>query len=234
MKDGASWLESRARFRVLLITDRKLVAPRDVVEVCESALKGATQFPAGSVALQLREKDLDARDLCELANRLIPICRRYSVPILINGRIDVASAVGADGVQLPADSFSPAQARSLLGASRIIGVSTHSGAEIIRAHQQGASFALFGPIFPPNSKGLFGSLQGLNRLREVCRAAPIPVYAIGGINAERAREVISCASGVALIGAVIGASDPARAMRELLAATTPAVNEKDRAGGPPA
>jgi thiamine-phosphate pyrophosphorylase len=191
-------------------------------------------LPAGSVALQLREKDLGARELCELANRLVPICRRYGVPILINGRIDVALAAGADGVQLPADSFSPAQARKLLGASRIIGISTHSFDEIIRAHQQGASFALFGPVFPPNSKGLFGAAQGLSRLREACRAAPIPVYAIGGINAERAREIASYASGVAVIGAVIGASDPSHAMRELLAATAPAAKRSGRAGAPPA
>ena len=234
MNDGASPLELRVRFRILLTTDRRLATPRDIVEVCESALAGATQLSAGSVAVQLREKDLGGRDLCELANRLAPICRRRGVPILINGRIDVAMAAGAEGVHLPADSFSPAQARKLLGPSPIIGVSTHSGSEITRAHQQGADFAVFGPVFAPNSKGLFGASQGVDRLREVCRAAPIPVYAIGGINAERAREVISYAAGVALIGAVIGAFDPARALRELLAATAPAAKVKDLAGARPA
>src|SRR6516164_10808849 len=132
MNDGAPSLESRVRFRILLITDRKLAAARGIVEVCESALAGARQLPAGSVAVQLREKDLGGRDLCELANRLAPICRRRGVPLLINGRIDIAMAAGADGVHLPADSFSPAQARKLLGPSPIIGASTHSSSEIIR------------------------------------------------------------------------------------------------------
>jgi thiamine-phosphate pyrophosphorylase len=212
---------ARARFRVLLITDRKLAVARGVVQVCESALFGATQYPAGSVALQLREKDLEARDLCQLAKRLIPVCRRFGAPILINGRIDVAIAACADGVHLPADSFSPAQARKLLGPSRLIGISTHNTDEIIRAHDAGADFAVFGPVFKPNSKELRGSALGLNGLRDACRAALIPVYAIGGVTAERARKIISEASGVAVIGAVIGATDPARAMRELLAAAMP-------------
>jgi len=211
----------RARFRVLLITDRKLAAGRDIVHVCESALFAATQCAVGSVALQLREKDLEARDLCQLANRLVPICRRYRAPILINGRIDVAIAACADGVHLPADSFSAAQARKLLGPSRLIGFSTHKTEEIVRAQEEGADFVVFGPIFTPNSKQLRGTAQGLAGLRAACRTALIPLYAIGGVTADRARKIIFDAAGVAVIGAVIGASDPARAMRELLAAALP-------------
>jgi len=210
----------QVNFKLYLITDRKLTGERGLAATIESALQAATEFaPHPPIAVQLREKDLDARPLLELARELREICRLYQVPMLINGRIDVALAAGADGVHLPSDAISPEDARKLLGPSKLIGVSTHDASEISRASAQGADFVVFGPVFAPISKGAYAAPCGRDGLAAACRAASIPVFALGGITAARLPELRnSGAAGVAAIGAVIGANDPADAVRKLFEA----------------
>ncbi len=207
-------------FKLYLITDRKLTGERGLPATIEIVLQAAAEFaPRPPIAVQLREKDLDARPLLELARELREICRRYQVPMLINGRIDVALAAGADGVHLPSDGISPQDARKLLGPSKLIGVSTHDANEIARAAAQGADFAVFGPVFAPISKGTYAAPCGRDGLAAACRAASIPVFALGGISAASLPELRnSGAAGAAAIGAVIGADDPAQAVREVLEA----------------
>jgi len=211
---------ARVNFNLYLITDRKLAAERGLAATIETALQAAAEFaPQAPIAVQLREKDLDGRPLIQLAAELLPICRRHRVPMLVNGRVDVALASGADGVHLPSDGISPEDARKLLGPSRLIGVSTHSAGEITRAEALGADFAVFGPVFAPISKGNYAAPCGPEGLTSACAAASIPVFALGGITAARAAELADTgASGVAVIGAIIGARDPAKSVRELLEA----------------
>jgi thiamine-phosphate pyrophosphorylase len=217
----------RVPFRVYLITDRRLAAGRGgLLAVCESALCAAGELAmAGSVAIQLREKDLPARELYGLAIELLKICGRFGAPLIINDRIDVAIASGADGVHLPADSFTIADARRLIGPSRLIGVSTHEAGEVGAASRGGADFAVYGPVYPPLSKDSYGPPRGPAALRAACRAAGgMPVLALGGITAERIRELGEAPAaggrpaGVAVIGAVFGAESPPRALRSLLEA----------------
>jgi thiamine-phosphate pyrophosphorylase len=142
--------------------------------------------------------------------------------MLVNERIDVALAAGADGVHLPSNGIEPADARRLLGPDKLIGVSTHQPSEIARAASQGADFAVFGPVFAPISKGAYAAPCGRDGLAAVCRDAPIPVFALGGITAARVSELAGAgAHGVALIGTVMGADDPAAAVHELLEALRP-------------
>ena len=210
---------SGAGFRLYLITDRKLAGARGLVTTCEAALEAAAGSRRGSIALQLREKDLEARGLFELACEMRRICDRYGAPLLINDRIDVAMAAGADGVHLASDSVGIAEARKLLGASRLIGVSTHSAAEVRAAAEGGADFVVFGPVFPPLSKGSYGPPCGREGLMAACRAASLPIFALGGITPERLAALAgSGAAGVAVIGSVIGAENPARATESLLEA----------------
>jgi thiamine-phosphate pyrophosphorylase len=207
-------------FLLYLITDRKLAARHGgLISVCESALQAAaTVAGPGAVAVQLREKDLPARELYDLALKLRALCGAFGAPLLINDRIDVAIAVGADGVHLPADSFAIADARRLLGPSRLIGVSTHEVGEIRAAASGGADFAVYGPVYAPLSKDSYGPPRGVAALRAACRAAAgMPVYALGGITAERVAELEGVA-GVAAIGAIFGAESAAQATRGLLEA----------------
>lgn len=213
---------SGVSFRLYLITDRKLAGARGLLATCEAALKAAAESASrGALAVQLREKDLEARALFELACEMRRVCDRYRAPLLINDRIDVAMAAGADGVHLASNSLGIAEARNLLGASRLVGVSTHSPAEVRAAAESGADFVVFGPVFPPLSKRSYGPPCGREGLIAACRAASLPVFALGGITAERVAALAdSGAAGVAVIGSVIGAENPARATESLLEALT--------------
>jgi thiamine-phosphate pyrophosphorylase len=193
--------------RLYLVTDRRLVP--DLVSAVRAALLG---LPPGVAAVQLREKDLPAVHLLDLATRLLPICRAASAPLLINDRVDVVRAAGADGVHLPSHGLPVAQARALLGPDRLVGASCHTPGEIAAAHRDGADFALFGPVW--NSPGK--TAQGVAALQEAVRASPLPVLAIGGVTADTASQAtLAGAAGVACIRAVLGARDPGAAARDL-------------------
>jgi thiamine-phosphate pyrophosphorylase len=212
-------------FRLYLITDRRIVRSGELVGACTAALAAAREVaPPGLVALQLREKDLTGRELYTLALTLRDVCTRTGAPLLINDRIDVALAVGADGVHLPGDSIGVAMARTLLGPQRLIGVSTHSPPDVASAAREGADFVVFGPVFEPISKGAYGPAWGPSGLEAACLAGRVPVYALGGITPERARGLLSVSdvnarpAGVAAIGSILGAESPADAMKAMLAA----------------
>ena len=211
----------RVSFRLYLITDRNVVKNGDLVAACEAALTAA---PPGAIALQLREKDLPARELYELAIRLRVICMRAGALLIVNDRVDVAIAASADGVHLPFDSIGVSMARKLLGDDRIIGVSSHSPPDVAGAAREGADFAVFGPIFDPLSKPATGPAWGAGGLKAACGAGAIPVFALGGITPERTRELCASAdpaarpAGVASIGAILGADSPASATRAMMSA----------------
>jgi len=206
-------------FKLYLVTDRRVVKSGDLVGACAAALEVA---PAGSVALQLREKDLEGGDLFRLALGLREICTRLGAPLLINERVDVALAANADGVHLPFDSIGATMARKLLGPGRLIGVSTHSAPDVASAAREGAAdFAVFGPMYESISKPGYRPRDGATDGREVWRAGHIPTFAIGGITPERARLLLSTSespTGVAAIGSILGADSPADATRAMLSA----------------
>lgn len=208
----------RVGFKLYLITDHKLAGGRGLAAVCEAALQAADATePECPIAIQLRDKELDARELLKAALELRRLCDRYRARLLINDRLDIAIAARADGVHLPADSFSATQARALLGPAALIGRSTHQGAEVAEALREGADFVVFGPVYQPFSKGGYGDPRGVAGLKAACRSAPIPVFALGGITPERVREIAATgAAGVAVIGAVMGAEAPGLATKALL------------------
>ena len=185
-------------FRLYFVTDRTQTANRPLTDVVHAALDGGVR------AIQLREKDLEGRELYVLAEQLRALTARYQAQLLLNDRIDVALAVEADGVHLGQHSFSVEDARRLLGAGKLIGVSTHSQQEIDAA--QDADFIVFGPVYYTPSKATYGEPQGLDRLRAAVTHSPLPVFAIGGIKTERVPEVVETgAHGVAIFGAQCGA-----------------------------
>jgi thiamine-phosphate pyrophosphorylase len=180
----------------------------DVIEQC---------LAAGVKAVQLREKDLSGRELYALATELRALTRRHGARLLINDRIDIALAVDADGVHLPSDSFPPSEACQLLGREKLIGVSTHSLEQALAAERDGADFVVFGPVFDSPSKRRYGLPLGVEALAQVAHTLSIPVFAIGGARPESALKLRAAgARGVAVISAILGALDPADAVKEFL------------------
>ena len=195
---------------VHLITDRRLVP--DLGAAVATAL---ARVPPGSVAVHLREKDLGGRDLLALAQALRAVCDAARQRLLINDRLDVALAAGADGVHLPSAGVPPAEARRLLGPDRLVGTSCHGEEDVRRARAGGADFATFGPVFATPSKAAYGPPLGLAALARAARLG-LPLIALGGVDlagVEAARA--QGASGVAAIRAWLGAPDPAAAVEAL-------------------
>lgn len=150
---------------------------------------------------QIREKSLPARVLYELTVRAAEITRGSNTRLLVNDRSDIARAAGADGVHLTTSSLPADVVRNMYGPDFLIGVSTHSRDEVIAAQKAGSDFVVFGPVFETESKRAFGEPQGLDKLREVMRAAgEFPVLAIGGITLDNVADCYAAgASGFAAI-----------------------------------
>lgn len=207
-------------FRLYVVTDRQQTAGRPLDEVLTAAARG------GAGAMQLREKDLSARDLYALGARLQDVLAPYHVPLLINDRLDVALALDSAGVHLAGHSLPTAQARRVLGLQKLIGVSTHSVEEAQRAAAEGADFVVFGPVFTTPSKIAYGPPQGVARLATAVRHVPIPVLAIGGIELSNLPQVMATgAYGIAMIRAVLAAPNPCDATRQLATALAAYNNE---------
>ena len=156
---------------------------------------------AGVSLIQLREKSLTARALFELAARSADLTRGTRTRLLVNDRADVARAAGADGVHLTTHSLEASIVRHTFGPDFLIGVSTHTLAEARAARDQGADFAVFGPVFDTPSKRAYGPPVGLEALREAAqRLSPFPLVALGGVTAGNAADTLDAgAGGVAAI-----------------------------------
>lgn len=161
---------------------------------------------AGCDFVHIREKDLSAKALLQLAREAVSVTRAAEcVGVVVNDRLDVAIAAGAAGVHLGGSSLAAGDVTRWCHAGHaptdfLVGVSCHSFEEVVAAEQGGASYVFFGPVFDTPSKRSFGLPQGLQRLREACRAVKIAVVAIGGVNEKNAAECMKAgAAGIAAI-----------------------------------
>jgi thiamine-phosphate pyrophosphorylase len=177
------------------ITDRKTLAPGvSLLDVIARNLAARVDW------IQLREKDLSARDLYDLTRAAMALPNPGGSKIIVNTRLDVALAAGASGVHLPGGSPAPRSFRGILPPEFLIGVSCHTLDEVGAAESEGASYAVFGPVFAPRSKISDLSARGLDALAEAARAVRIPVLALGGITRENASQCIAAgAAGIAAI-----------------------------------
>ncbi len=183
--------------RVVVVTDRKLLAPEKLAARVEAMLASA---PRGSVLIQIREKDLDGGPLLRIVQDVLDVARPAGAPVWVNDRVDVALAAGADGVHLPERGMSIADARAAaaaVGRSLAIGASRHSATDVAAAAKQGAELVQFGPVWSTPGKG---PAIGLDALDIEMKAR---LVAVGGIDGPaRARHAaVAGADAVAVIRA---------------------------------
>jgi thiamine-phosphate pyrophosphorylase len=200
---------------IYLVADPN-VALGDVVEDVRASINN------GVTCVQIRWKDASDRQFANLARQMLDICEPLGVPLVINDRIDIALAVGAQGVHLGVDDLLIEDARRLGGPEFIVGYSPESDICIARAAARGVTYLGIGPFAATRTKNDAGCPLGPAEFARRRILSTLPVVAIGGINAENARSALGAgANGIAVASAILGTADPAAATRRLLDATAP-------------
>jgi thiamine-phosphate pyrophosphorylase len=195
---------------LLLITDRKQ-ARAPLADVVKAALS------AGCRWVSLREKDLSKAEQIALAAELLPVARRSGARLTLHGDPALAKSAGLDGLHLPAGA-DVATARDLLGSKALVGISVHSP-EDLGGEIAGLNYVIAGPAYETGSKPGYGPALGPAGIAALAAKSSVPVIALGGIDAENTSALIRAgASGIAVMGGVMRADDPAEEISRLLAA----------------
>jgi thiamine-phosphate pyrophosphorylase len=193
-----------------LVTDRGLAAGRSLAEIVKAAIAG------GASVVQLREKECNTGEMIRLAQQLLAITQPLGVPLIVNDRVDVALAADADGVHVGQEDMPATIARRLIGPEKILGVTAASPEEARRAVADGADYIGCNAVFPTPTKTDTGTPMGIEGFRQLAHSVPVPVVAIGGINASNAGALVRAgAAGVAVVSAIMAAEDPEEAARVL-------------------
>ena len=199
-----------------LVTDRKLCPPGSLEERVSAAVAGGVDM------VQLREKDMPAGEMLDLARRLRSITGGKAL-LVVNDRLDVALAAGVDGVQLPEASLSVSDARQIVPSGFLVGKSVHGIPVATVAAAEGADYLVLGTIFPTGSKP-GADTGGVPLVSNVAGQVAAPVIAIGGVDSRNAASVIEAgARGIAVVSAILGSEDPEWAARKLKQAMLAAV-----------
>ena len=200
-----------SRLRLIVVTDPGVPSGRTVLDVVRASLRG------GAPSVQLRAKDSSARDAAQLARELLAETRAAGALLFVNDRVDIALAVGADGAHLGDEDLPLAAARRIVPPGFLLGMSTDTAELARQAERDGADYLGVGPVYGTASKADAGAPIGTARIAEVAASVRIPIVGIGGIHAGNAAAIVHAgAAGVAVISAVMHATDPEEATRALL------------------
>ncbi len=198
--------------KLYLVTDSTGLSEEVFLKKVEDALIG------GVTILQIREKDRSTRDYMYLAAKVHDITRKYNVPLIVDDRVDVAIAVGAEGVHLGQSDMPVDVARKILGKDMIIGATTKTVEQALKACEDGADYLGVGAIYPTTTH-VKTRITSVETLREICDAVSVPVNAIGGLNRDNLEVLRSVPiSGICVVSAIMKADDCTRAAKELLKA----------------
>lgn len=197
-------------YDLYVITDQRISHGKSHFEVAEAALAG------GATVIQFRDKEMVEAEAIEVCGKIYKLTKKKGVPFIVNDRIEVAKAVGADGVHLGQEDLPLGFARKVLGKDKIIGVSVKTVKQALKAVEKGVDYLGVGPIYPTATKSDVGKALGIVRLKEIKKVVNIPIVAIGGINEDNLEEVLNVGiDGVAVISAVVSAPDIIEATRRL-------------------
>jgi len=191
------------------ITDSTGFGEAEFLQRIEVALQGGVSF------LQLREKAGSTREYLDLAEKVHALTKQYSVPMIIDDRLDVAMAVDAEGVHLGQSDMPVAKAREIWGQEKIIGATAKTVEQAMDAYTQGADYLGVGAIYPTTTK-VKTVLTSVDTLRDICKAVPIPVNAIGGLNTDNIDVLKGVPiAGICVVSAIMKAEDPKLAAEQL-------------------
>ena len=191
------------------ITDSTGFDEEEFLRRTEAALQG------GVTILQLREKDKTTREYLSIAEKVHALTRKYNVPLIINDRLDVAMAIDAEGVHLGQSDMPVDMARKLFGPDKIIGATAKTVSQALEAYKQGADNLGVGAIYPTTTK-VKTILTSIDTLHEICKAVPIPVNAIGGLNKDNIHVLTGIPiDGICVVSAIMKANDPKQAAIDL-------------------
>lgn len=203
------------------VTDRAWVGEKTLFEQVEDALKN------GVTCVQLREKELDEDVFLEEAIQMKELCKKYSVPFIINDNVDIAIKCNADGIHVGQEDMIASDVRKRVGENMIIGVSAHTIEEAVEAVKNGADYLGLGAVFNTSTK-LDVDNMSAKILREICDAVDVPTVAIGGISSKNIMELTgSSVDGVAVVSAIFAAENPGKATEELLVRAKEMVNANE-------
>lgn len=221
-QEVCGWRISRQKFQqdpskylsLYVVTDRNLSRGRSEEEVVLSAIRG------GATAIQLRAKDWTDAEFLEVARKIREITRKMDVLFIVNDRVPIALEVGADGVHVGQKDIPAREARKVLGDDFILGVTAENPEQAVRAEADGADYLGTRAVFYTTTKKYEGPPLGLSGLKQIVNSVKIPVVAIGGINKENARSVLTTGvCGIAVVSAVVAQpdiEDAARKLREIV------------------
>lgn len=196
-----------------LVTDRELSLGRETLNIVSAAIRG------GVTCVQLREKNCSTREFIDEARAIKQLLEKQerSIPLIINDRVDVAMAIGADGVHLGQTDMGLTDARRLLGSAMIIGISAESVEDALRAERDGADYLGISPVFATPTKTDTAPPLGLEGVRAIRAAVSLPLVGIGGIHQENTADVLRAGTdGVAVVSAIVSASCPRSAAASLI------------------
>jgi len=202
-------MKPKIDYSIYLVTDRDLMSTETLEEAVEQAIIG------GSTLVQLREKDCSSLDFYNTAVKVKEITDKYNVPLIINDRLDIALAVDAAGVHVGQSDMPAAIVRKVIGEDKIIGVSTGSLEQALKAQKDGADYLGVGAMYATGTKKDANptSMEELKKIRE---NISIPIVVIGGINKERIKDFEGMGiDGIAIVSAIISQKDIAEATKEL-------------------
>lgn len=203
-------MKSKIDYTLYLVTDHQLMSTKTLEEAVEQAIAG------GCTLVQLREKTASSRDFYQNAINVKTITDKYNVPLIINDRIDIALAVGADGVHVGQSDLPAAVVRKIIGNDKILGVSVGSVEKAIEAQKIGADYIGVGALFSTSTKTDANAVS-IETLMKIIKEVSIPVVGIGGINAENAVQLKNTGiSGIAVVSAIISQKDIKSSAEKLL------------------
>lgn len=198
-------------FSLYLVTNRKTLELENFFNIIRASIDGGVKI------VQLREKNSSAREMITIGKRLLSVLKPLGIPLIINDRVDVAHAIGSDGVHLGQSDLKVEEARAILGEKAIIGLSVESLEQASEAMEEDVDYLAASPIFLTKTKTNCAKPWDLDGLKQLCAISKHPVVAIGGIDATNAQQIIRCgAAGVAVVSAIFNASCPKSAALKIL------------------